>query len=255
MASGIYKRTMQRPSSANPAEEHSDNNAAAPSPGSGSGGSRDDTSQAPVGQRTLYVDRQVARRSRSRSKTKKISQLRMLIALLSVGLVFVIMGWILAWAKLQEADERATTAQADLRKMELTLVEARASAAKREQEMLSLVEKRIPDLTEIAYNALLDINDKYVLNVTFSKAGVGADKRIEYHAMLVNNSENILLPRVKIILFNEFGMQVGMVELAREHATSAVPLAELEPGETRSYHSQINMELDAAPKYFLLDIK
>lgn len=261
MASGIYKSTMRRPSPAEPAEKGPAKAAeqgpakAAAGPGAGDPGSGDDSAQPLIGKRTIYVDRQVARRARSRSKTKKILRLKMLIALLLLGLILVIMGWILAWAKLQEAEQRTAEVDAELRTMELKMEETRGGMEAREREMASLMDDRIPGLSEIIFNTLLDINDKYVLNITFSETGVGKEKALEYHAMLVNSGTRIVLPQVKIIVFNEFGLQVGKVTLAKGHATSPVALAELEPGETRSYHAQVNIELDSAPKYFLLDVK
>lgn len=255
MASGIYKPTMKRPSSAETAEQDSGNGSAAPSHGAGSGRNDDGTAQPFVGQRTLYVDRQVARRSRSRSKTKRIRQLKIMIGLLVMGLVLVIMGWILAWAKLQKAEERAVTLDVDLRRMELKMVEAQAAVEKRELEIRSLMEDRIPGLAEIVFNTPLDIKDEYVRNITFAEAGVGENKTLEYHAMLVNTSDQLVQPKVKIFVFNEFGVQVGMVRLEKGHATSAVTLEELEPGETRSYHAQINTEIDDTPVYYKVHIE
>lgn len=255
MASGIYKHTMNRPPSAETSEQDSGNGSAAPSPDAGSGRNDGDSAQSQIGQRPLYVDRQVARRSRSRSKTKRIRQLKIVIGLLVMGLVLVIMGWILAWAKLQKAEELAATLDVDLRKTEAKMVEAQAAVEKREREIRSLMEGRIPGLTKIVFDRLLDIDDEYVRNITFTEAGVGEDKTLEYHAMLVNTSERLVQPKVTILVFNEFGLQVGMVRLEKGHATNAVALEELEPGETRSYHAQINAELDDAPAYYMLDIE
>lgn len=256
MASGIYKHTMHRAPSAESTEQGPGYGAAPPGAARASASSKSNGAPQLIDQRTLYVDRQVSRRSHSRSKIKKIRRLGILVAVLIVSLVFVVMGWILAWAKLQEAEERAVALDADLRRIELTMEKTQVDAEKREREMLSLMENRIPGLSEIVFNKLLDINNQYVLNVTFSEVGVGEDKTLEYHAMLANNGPRMVLPQVKIILFNDFGLQVGMVKIAQSHATgAAAALADLEPGETRSYHAQIPLELDSAPKYYLLDIK
>lgn len=255
MASEIYKHTMNRAPSAESTEQGAGNGAASPGAVGADASRKDSGAQPLIDQRSLYVDRQVSRGSRSRSKAKKIRRLKILVALLTLGLVFVIMGWILAWAKLQKAEEKAGVLDADLRRMEIKMAEARVGAEKRESEMLSLMENRIPGLSEIVFNKLLDVNDQYLLNVTFSEVGVGEDKTLEFHAMLANYGSRMVLPQVKILLFNDSGLQVGMLKLERSHATGTVTLADLEPGETRSYHAQIPLELDAAPKYYLLDVK
>lgn len=255
MASGIYNHTMHRAPSAESTEQGPGNGAASPGAAGADASGKDSGAQPLIDQRTLYVDRQISRRGRSRSKAKRIRRLKILVALLILGLVFVIMGWILAWAKLQKAEEKAVVLDADLRRMEIKMAEARVGAEKREREMLSLMENRIPGLSEIVFNKLLDVNDQYLLNVTFSEVGVGEDKTLEYHAMLANYGSRMLLPQVKILLFNDFGLQVGMVKLAQSHATGTVLLADLEPGETRSYHARIPLEIDAAPKYYLLDVQ
>lgn len=255
MASGIYKHTMRRAPVTESMDQGPGNGAAAPGAAGADTGGKGGNAQRQTDQRTLYVDRQVARRGRSRSKIKTIRRLKILVALLLLGLVFATMAWILAWGKLKQTEERAATLDADLQRMEMEMEEARVGAEKRDHEMLSLMENRFPGLSEITFNELLEVDDQYVRNITFSEVGVGDDKALEYHAMLTNNGSRMLLPQVKILLFNDFGLQVGMIELAQSHATGAVPVADLEPGESRSYHAQIPLDLDAAPKYYLLVVK
>jgi hypothetical protein len=263
MASGIYKHTMHRTAAGKPEDEDDGMDASAPPPASpadedssDSGGKRVSSAAQPVlGQRTLYVDRQVARRSRSRSKTKKIRQLQLLITLLIFGLIFVSVGWILAGAELENEVARRVELDAEVRKTAQTLKETQTRLEQRERDLSDLAENRIPGLEPIVYNEILDIEDKYVNNVTFSESGVGETKEIEYHAMLVNNGTEMVLPDVKIFMFNEFGRQVGVAVLEKEHATSNASLAELLPGETRSYHANIETERDAVPKFYRIQVR
>jgi hypothetical protein len=172
-----------------------------------------------------------------------------------MGMVLLTLGWIFSWAKTQQAEERAVTLDAELQKTEIELEKTRKELAKRENDLVELIQHRTPGLKEIEYNKLLEINDEYLSNLTFSESGVGESKALEYHALLVNEGEAMLSPEVKLIVFDEFGLQVGAVKVSKEHATSHVPLSELEPGEARSYHSQIPFERDAAPRYYMVIVQ
>jgi hypothetical protein len=203
----------------------------------------------------MLTDRAVARRARSRSKTKQIRNLKLLIAVLILALIATSMGWILAWSKMQIAEGEALALDADLRKMEREIDQGRERLAARESELVNLVEHRIPGLKPIETNKLLDINDKYVVNLTFSEAGTENASVLEYHTMLKNETAGIVLPKVTLYLFDEVGLQVGMNKLEKHNATTAAVLAELQPGETRSYHAELHVERNAEPKYYLLHVE
>jgi hypothetical protein len=260
MARGIYKRTMHRVSATDPEDTPADARSPDAAANEAAANTRDqDDSSAPplIGKRTQYVDRQVARRARARarSKRKQIRRLQVYVTLLILCVIFLSMGWILASTKLREHLANSATLDADLRKMELKLEEAEVRLEDRERDLLNLAKNRIPGLEKITYNKILDVNDKYFLNITFSEAGVGGETVLEYRAMLINSSAEMVLPRVKIFLFDEFGLQVGVSELRKDHATSDVALAELASEETRSYHSQFEVERNAIAKYYMVHVE
>lgn len=256
MASGIYKRTMHSVPTGDREEKRAEAPPPAPPPSTTETDKRDGTLANPlIGTRTIYVDRRVAGHAHSRSKSKQIRRLKALIAVLILALIVISMGWILEWARLQNEVSRRAELDADLRKLEAKLEETQAALDEREKHLLDLVENRIPGLERISYNKLLDVNDKYVLSITFSETGAGEDKKLEYHAMLVNNGAEMVVPKVKIYVFNEFGLQTGVTELSKEQATSDVALAELEPGETRSYHSAVAVERDDEAIYYMIYVE
>jgi hypothetical protein len=208
-----------------------------------------------IGKRTSFVDRQVARRARSRSKTRRIRHLRILAALLVVAVVVTAIGWILSWTRVQTLESEALHLDSQLRKAQGELETIRARLAERETEVRTLVEGRIPGLIEIQYNKLIDVNDRYVVNLTISEAGIEDDRHLEYHIVLKNDTSGIILPAVKIFLFDAFGLQIGVSSVERRHATSITDFAELSPGETRSYHAKLAVERDSTPKYYMLHVQ
>jgi hypothetical protein len=156
---------------------------------------------------------------------------------------------------LREEKLRSASAFADLQKSQRLVEEERSRLEEKENALASLLDERLPGLHRIEYNKLVDVNDKYVLNVTFAKSGVEDSKFVEYHALLVNNTQWMLLPQVEIFLFDDVGIQVGGTKLDHDQATNNAALPELEPGETRSYHSRIEVERDAVPKYYALFVE
>jgi hypothetical protein len=208
-----------------------------------------------MSQRSTLVDRQVARRARSRSKTRKIRRLTLLAGILVVCLTGTIMGWIHAWTQTQTLESEALQLDSQLRRAQQELETIRQQLKDHEEAMLALVEDRIPGLTEVQYNELVDVNDRYVVNFTISEAGTEENRTLEYHALLKNETPNVILPKITIYLFDEAGIQVGMTSMDRRHATSPADFAELAPGEARSYHSTLAVERDKQPKYYLLHIE
>jgi hypothetical protein len=207
------------------------------------------------GTHTSLGEREIARRARARSKTKKIFRLKLLSAALGLALIGVSLGWILTAAKLEMVESEKMVLQADLRRTESLLEKARDRLKQREAELANAIQNRIPGLSVLEFNKLIDLNDKYVLNVIFADSGVGKEAFIEYHITLKNGTPGVVLPDVKIYLFDEFGLQVGITTLKKEDATRDVALAELTPGESRSYNAKIELERDAAPKYYMIYVR
>jgi hypothetical protein len=235
------------------AEKRADDPSAGASPQvRGTGGEN----AAPViGKRTMYVDRQVKRRAHTRSRSRKIRRLQISVTVLVLALVAFAMAWTFNYAQVQKLDGQLLTLNAELRRTQTELESTRSRLKERESEIAALAQGRIPGLQPLVYNELLEIDQKYVVNLTFTESGVGEHKELEFHTMLMNSSDKMVLPKVKIFLFDEFGAQAGMVELRKSFATGTVLLAELQPGETRSYHATIGIDRDTTPKFFTLVVQ
>jgi hypothetical protein len=206
------------------------------------------------GRNGTYLDRQTSRHAASRSKTRRIRKLTALVAVLLVALVGTSMGWILAWAKLNMLESENLALDIKLRKTSEELQSLQTQMAERETALQEMVEKRIPGLRPLEYNKLVKVDDKYVMSITFAELGVADSKAIEYHALLRNDTNNIVLPKVRIFLFDDLGIQTGESALKKADATGDVEIAELRAGETRSYNAKIDMERHAVPRFFLVQV-
>jgi hypothetical protein len=201
------------------------------------------------------VDRQVAHRARSRSRSGKLRNYQILSLLLGVIAVGAIMAWAVVLAKLDIAETRADELDAELNRASRDLADLRAKLDERERDLVALVENRVPGMDALEYNKLLDVRKEYVLNISFAEAGIEGNKQLEYHAMLRNDTTGVVEPKVTVFLFDQYGLEVGAATLDKEDATQDYALAELRPGETRSYHEPIAVKRGAVPAYYMLHIE
>lgn len=201
------------------------------------------------------MSRQVQRRASSRGKTKKILQLQVTIGVLILVLVGTAMGWILAWTKLQVLESEALQLDSELRRVQEESAQQRRQLVQREKDVVELVEKRIPGLKEIEYNKLIEANEQYLLNFTIAEFGTADDRSLEFIVLVKNETNGIVLPKIKIYLFDEFGLQAGVSRVEKRHATSRVDFAELSPGESRSYHTKLEIERGIVPRYYMMHVE
>jgi hypothetical protein len=205
--------------------------------------------------RGMYFDRQTSRHSASRSKTKKIHRLTALVALLAVTLVMVSMGWIMAWAKLKKVESDNLSLDVNLRQTGGQLESLKARLLEREAAVQAMVEKRIPGLSLLEYNKVIGLNDKYVQNIRFAEAGTSNSRAIEYHVIVKNDTSDLVSPKVKIFLFDQFGIETGFAKLKSPDRTDDGRSEELQPGETRSYTGRMDIKRQAVSKFFLVQVQ
>ena len=142
----------------------------------------------------------------------------------------------------------------DLRQAEGDLTRAREKITEMNNDLRILLANRIPGVAELSMNRQLAINDQYVRNITFVQSGLGETKSIEFSAVLENTRAAPVLPDVNIILFDESGLQTGAVRLSQEQAVAPVTTPELQPGETRTYSGQIQLQREAPSKHFVVEV-
>ena len=150
--------------------------------------------------------------------------------------------------------ESGTLASA-LNRAQSELEQTKKLVAAQEVELASLMKQRIPGVFNLEIDKLYDVNDKYVKKVSFSEAGVGADKRLAYYAVLKNGEELPIVPSMTILLFDRKGLQTGIARVTREASTTPTEKEQLQPGETRAYSAPLDMIRDDQPVYFLVEAR
>jgi hypothetical protein len=193
--------------------------------------------------------------SSSHGRTKKIGQLRLMVALLVVLVMAAAMVALYYSVKADALEGEVLSLSTDLSHTREELDETRELLLQRDSEIGVMLARRIPGLTELTFDTLFSLDNKYLRKLTFSQSGVGQDKAIEFHAVLENKGSDPILPDVRIVLFDRMGVQVGMVKIAREQSASTAALAELSPEETRAYSGLVPAERDAEPAYFLIQVR
>jgi hypothetical protein len=191
-----------------------------------------------------------SRHSQHRS-TRRALRAALLVTLGVLALVLVL-GWVYTTA-LRARIENTTTllARQDARVAELEreLVDLRAQRD-------AFASGRLPGLVPIEYDRAFPIERQYVRNVIFTAAGTRADHRYEYRIVLANGGAAALHPAVRLLFFDDRGIQVGESDVARDAVGAPTGLeALLQPGETRGYTAVMTLERDATPHYFLVVVE
>lgn len=209
----------------------------------------------PTGERTEYprtgrprlAGRETAHRARN--KTRQIRHLR-----IAPGAVLLVaaMSAILVTAKLKKVEAELLAVDSALRATARELQAAQLRPEKGEHELVTLEENRLPGMRPLKLNKLLEVDRESVASISSSQTGAGESQRIEYHAILRNDGTGMILPRVTLYLFHDYGMQVGEARLDKMDATSDVLIEELRPGASHSYHEPIAVKRGAVPAFFLV---
>lgn len=131
--------------------------------------------------------------------------------------------------------------------------EMRNRMAGMEVEIADLVKSRLPNLTELAFDQVIEVNNRFVKNIVFTVTGKNGQKRFEYKTVLENTGVEAIEPEAKLVFFDRLGIQIGEADIV-----SGAPGSEqgpLEPGEARSYYHSVQFPKSLAPRYFRVIIE
>ena len=205
--------------------------------------------------------RRSSRRSSSRhssggsgSSRRKLKRMKLLIGVLLVVLVVLAVAGVMTFFKMQQFRGEAQQLTIDLRQSEEDLARAREKITEMNNDLRIMLANRIPGVAELSMNRQLEINDQYVRNITFVQSGTDQSKAIEFSTVLENTRAVPALPNVTIVLFDESGLQTGAARLTQDQAVTPVDAPELQPGETRTYSAQIQLQRETPSKYFAVDV-
>lgn len=192
------------------------------------------------------------RRRRSRHRHSGETRRRVLKAVAIAGAaVIVLIAMIMSIGLSSLSSENARLITENNRKAR-ELEQARAELAEATAQRDALVTGRIPRLKPLEYDKAIKINSGYVRNVIFTLTRTADASTHEYRIVLHNDSLSVINPKVKIVLFDEVGIQIGMANLNRSAATAEKDRTLLDPGEVRSYSGVIPVHGRQRPQYFLV---
>ena len=176
------------------------------------------------------------------------------LAAAALGLLTVTFAIVVILSMLQTAGIKARNKALvlELRTQRHELDSTIQKLAQAEERLAALAQGRIPDLFSLTVDQATQFEAGIVQNIIFSLVGVGAEKSYEYRIVLRNEGKEILEPNVKILLFDELGIQIGSALVPGEEDGASGRATTLEPQETRSYVGGIPQRQLNEPKYFLL---
>jgi cell division protein FtsB len=181
--------------------------------------------------------------------------LQLISLLMGLALVAVFIGWIKTWVDLNAMEQAHFDTSFQLRQTTQELEQLRNRSADLEQELRALVQQRLPHLRQLVFDTTLPIDEGYIRNITFRRTGVGSQTRYEYSLLLENPSRDTLTPHLRIVLFDETGIQTASAEVTRKAATTNADLEFLEPREVRAYSAIIPSERKQKPRYFQIFVE
>jgi hypothetical protein len=190
----------------------------------------------------------------SSSSRRKITRLRILALVLAAGMVASIVFSVMLYfhtKRLRGGEAQLSVAQ---KQLEGDLAKARERITELNNDLRILLANRIPGVDELVFNRQIELNDQYVKNITFVKSGVGDDKTIEFSTVLHNGRTGPILPKVTIALFDESGLQTGGARLDKSQTITPADIPELQPGETRTYSAQVDLQRQTPSKYFVVEV-
>ena len=117
-----------------------------------------------------------------------------------------------------------------------------------------MVNARIPGLELLAYDESIQISKLYVRNVIFTLAMKNDTPSYEYRVVFSNDGLSTVIPNLRIVLFNELGVQLGGAQIPADSSDSTEMRFTLDPGEVRTHSGAIEFFSGGTPKYFSLQI-
>jgi hypothetical protein len=191
----------------------------------------------------------------SSSSKRKIRRLRLLAVLFATGMVVSIVAAVVLYFHTQKLRGGELRVSAESRQLEMELAKARERITELNNDLTILLANRIPGIDSLIFNRQIELNKQYVKNITFVKSGLDGKTTIEFSAVLHNARTGPILPQVDIVLFDENGLQTGSARLDKSQTVTPVDIAELQPGETRTYSAQIALQRQTPSKYFVVEVR
>ncbi len=188
------------------------------------------------------ANRRASRYYRCRRKNRI---LKFLLLLMVVG--YAVVGGV-SYLYVKEAQHQAQEAKGAVNRDAERLAELEDLVEKMKVEMDALTRGRIPSLNKIVYDEVITIGEKYVKNLVFTLTRRGGQRTYEYKLVMHNTGSNVVQPRLRLILFDRVGLQLGISELKGQNDVVLIP------DETRSHYAEVELTRQGEPVYYLLEV-
>lgn len=270
MADDNDRRNSRRSHRSHSGESHRPERGSRPRSGDGSqvGSASDYGSDSQAGSPTEYGreasgssdnQRSHRRSSRKRSRRKSTSAtelykckrvLTVFKALTFLLLIALIIGGLFARSYISQAEEEVASNTHKIKQLRDGRQMWKSRIEQLERELASHVAGNLPDLNPLTYDQVIEVDQAYVKNLVFSVSRKAGEASYEYQMVLHNRSPIVIQPRVKILLFDRTGLQIGISDL------KGIKDNVLIPEESRSMHESFDILLEhREPAYFMVITK
>ncbi len=181
-----------------------------------------------------------SRRSRGRRTRvhRHIPMFTGLVGVLLLAFLVILFGAI----KIASLSTTADVLQVALEESEAKLADTRSELAHAERQLEAAVQGRFPQLRRLEFDKVLPVHEGYVKNILFTLLKKPNKQNYEYKIVMENDTDFKTEPVVKILMFDNLGVQLGVDEVPHKQ-----PLLR---GEIRSYSSVIELLVPGEPAYF-----
>lgn len=166
----------------------------------------------------------------------------MLAIALGIALLLLLLVSIFSGARIEHLSSENSALNAELFQVKQELAKVMPELQEARKELANVTKGRLPHLHELVPDKVLKVESGYVKNIVFTVLRQNGQTRYEYRVVMENASDSLVRPDVRVFVFDQRGIQVGMGEITDR--------SDMVPGESRSYSSIIERFMDEEPRYF-----
>jgi hypothetical protein len=191
------------------------------------------------------------RRSRLMRKNRELRQQKA-----RLGVAFIVVGSLLAVALIVSTVYALNSLDRE-DQLEAALDHARADTKQAEEaleasrrEVAALVRNRIPGVRPVEYDTVIAIGEHSVRNLTFTVTRSQRNISYEVRAVVENDTNRTIEPRVDLVLLGPLGLELGRGTIgARDDENSRGAML---PDEVQSFTTTVSLKRGEEPAFFLL---
>ena len=189
-----------------------------------------------------YSQYKTHRSRRSRSSHHSSLKIWGLSLALLVMIVVLFISFVYAGSRIEELSNRVSAVQEKLFLKEKEIEELKSNLSQSNKQLQALINGRLPSVIKLEPDKVLAVNNDLIKNIVFTVVTQDGAKQYEYKLVVENQSRRIIIPKFRLLIFDQYGVQIGIDQVLTGE--------ELSPGESRSYSSRVDFFMKEAPAYF-----